>query len=162
MWRVKGEYGGWIRTSNIFFSKILSQDLEIGSQDLEIGCQTLKIIISGSRDRKSGSRDPEIIISRSWENYLEIPRWLSRDPDILSRDPAMIISRSWLPISRSWDTIFEKKMLDVLILVSNFEKNNVGCRNSATVGEHIKSSAVFLLASFLFQIPKLRFVIKCQ
>ncbi len=46
-----------------FFSKFLSQDLEILSQDLEIGCQDLKIIFSGSRDRKSGSRDNFLRIS---------------------------------------------------------------------------------------------------
>ncbi len=44
--------------------QILSQNLEILSQDLEIGCQDLKIIISWSRDRKSGSRDNYLRISR--------------------------------------------------------------------------------------------------
>ncbi len=48
-------YGGWIRTSNIFFPKFLSQGLEILSQDLEIGSPNLEIIMSGSRDRMSGS-----------------------------------------------------------------------------------------------------------
>ncbi len=65
----------------------------------------------------SRSRDHHVGISRSSDNYLEILRKLSRDPE-------MIISRSWLPISRSWDKNFEK---------------NVGCPNSATVNTAIFS-----------------------
>ncbi len=67
-----------MKTSIFFFSKFLSQDLEIGSHDFEL-------IISGARYRVSGSRDNR--------RDLEVTNRLARDLDILSRDPEIIHHR---------------------------------------------------------------------